>query len=201
MLNHTFTCFYPGQEIEVTILWNLIFNFCLCSHKSFEVFQTYCFIYLCFQVRLVEDDWLHSGSLICPPCNEVNLNKLYLDFSLIWSINYRFVCLTFRLSPSYVESSSQRRVPSAREGSCPHWPTTTRSTGSPVELLTSFPLPSSFNSPCYNFFEPSPSSWGGHSYRRETIIKFIQSFEKDIKWATKLVICIYPLCGCACGPS
>jgi len=38
VLNHTFTCFYPGQEIEV---------------------------------RLVEDDWLHSGSLICPPCNEL----------------------------------------------------------------------------------------------------------------------------------
>ena len=23
-------------------------------------------------MRLVEDDWLHSGSLICPPCKEVN---------------------------------------------------------------------------------------------------------------------------------
>ena len=38
VLNHTFTCFYPGQEIEV---------------------------------RLVESDWLHSGSLICPPCEEL----------------------------------------------------------------------------------------------------------------------------------
>eukprot|EP00092_Neocalanus_flemingeri_P003715 GFUD01003992.1.p1 GENE.GFUD01003992.1~~GFUD01003992.1.p1 ORF type:complete len:686 (+),score=117.35 GFUD01003992.1:50-2107(+) len=38
VLNHTFTCFYPGQEIEV---------------------------------KLVENDWLHTGSLICPACDDV----------------------------------------------------------------------------------------------------------------------------------
>ena len=76
------------------------FLFCLCSHKSFQVFKTCWFIYLCFQVRLVEDDWLHSGSLICPPCNEVNFAKLYFDFSLISLINYRFVSLTFDSPPA-----------------------------------------------------------------------------------------------------
>ena len=38
VLNHTFTCFYPGQEIEV---------------------------------KLVDNDWLHTGSLICPACDDV----------------------------------------------------------------------------------------------------------------------------------
>jgi len=38
VLNHTFTCFYPGQEIEV---------------------------------KLVDNDWLHTGSLICPACEDV----------------------------------------------------------------------------------------------------------------------------------
>ena len=76
------------------------FQFFLCSHKSFQVLKRCCFIYFCFQVRLVEDDWLHSGSLICPPCNEVNFAKLYFDFSLISLINYRFVSLTFDSPPA-----------------------------------------------------------------------------------------------------
>lgn len=38
VMNHTFTCFYPRQEIQVSLL----------AHS-----------------------WLHSGSLVCPPCEEV----------------------------------------------------------------------------------------------------------------------------------
>ena len=38
VLNHTFTCFYPGQEIDVSLLHN---------------------------------NWLHTGSLVCPSCGEV----------------------------------------------------------------------------------------------------------------------------------
>eukprot|EP00095_Tigriopus_kingsejongensis_P009354 snap_masked-scaffold488_size158317-processed-gene-0.2 protein:Tk09354 transcript:snap_masked-scaffold488_size158317-processed-gene-0.2-mRNA-1 annotation:"conserved hypothetical protein" len=38
VLNHTYTCFYPQQEIEISLMAN---------------------------------DWLHTGSLVCPPCNEV----------------------------------------------------------------------------------------------------------------------------------
>merc|ERR1719361_2921870 len=38
VLNHTFTCFYPQQEIKVS---------------------------------LVAHSWLHSGSLVCPPCQEI----------------------------------------------------------------------------------------------------------------------------------
>ena len=38
VLNHTFTCFYPQQEIPVS---------------------------------LIAHSWLHSGSLVCPPCEEV----------------------------------------------------------------------------------------------------------------------------------
>ncbi len=38
VLNHTFTCFYPNQDIQVSLL----------AHS-----------------------WLHTGSIVCPPCEEV----------------------------------------------------------------------------------------------------------------------------------
>ena len=38
VLNQTFTCFYPQQEIPVS---------------------------------LISQNWLHSGSLVCPPCEEI----------------------------------------------------------------------------------------------------------------------------------
>lgn len=38
VLNHTFTCYYPNQEIEIS---------------------------------LMENNWLHTGSLVCPPCENV----------------------------------------------------------------------------------------------------------------------------------
>jgi len=38
VMNNTFTCFYPGQEVPVS---------------------------------LAAGGWLHRGSLVCPPCEEV----------------------------------------------------------------------------------------------------------------------------------
>ena len=40
VLNHTYTCFYAGQQLEV-------------------------------RLRPEDDDWLHTGSLVCPSCEEV----------------------------------------------------------------------------------------------------------------------------------
>ena len=38
VLNHTFTCYYPNQEINIS---------------------------------LMDNGWLHTGSLVCPDCQEV----------------------------------------------------------------------------------------------------------------------------------
>lgn len=66
VLNHTFTCFYPNQEIEIA---------------------------------LMDNGWLHTGSLVCPPCEDVCVRRKGVDVDHVDDLDDDFRCRPGVLQP------------------------------------------------------------------------------------------------------